>query len=59
MTEFGQYVAECLPKYVQKVQLTAGQPYTLWYRTYETIGTFYFCPPEVGWYGMYLRESSH
>ena len=24
MTEFGQYVAECLPKFVQKVQLTAG-----------------------------------
>ena len=24
LTEFGQYVAECLPKYVQKVQLTAG-----------------------------------
>jgi len=24
MTDFGQYVAECLPKYVQKVQLTAG-----------------------------------
>lgn len=25
LTEFGQYVAECLPKYVQQVQLTAGQ----------------------------------
>jgi len=24
MTEFGQYVAECMPKFVQKVQLTAG-----------------------------------
>lgn len=24
MTDFGKYVAECLPKYVQKVQLTAG-----------------------------------
>jgi len=24
LTEFGKYVAECLPKYVQKVQLTAG-----------------------------------
>jgi len=24
LTEFGQYVAECLPKYIQKVQLTAG-----------------------------------
>ncbi|XP_045133144.1 NADH dehydrogenase [ubiquinone] iron-sulfur protein 3, mitochondrial-like [Portunus trituberculatus] len=24
LTEFGQYVAECLPKYVQKVQITAG-----------------------------------
>ncbi|XP_026463931.1 NADH dehydrogenase [ubiquinone] iron-sulfur protein 3, mitochondrial [Ctenocephalides felis] len=24
LTDFGQYVAECLPKYVQKVQLTAG-----------------------------------
>ncbi|KAF2897039.1 hypothetical protein ILUMI_09133 [Ignelater luminosus] len=24
LTEFGQYVAECLPKYVQKIQLTAG-----------------------------------
>lgn len=24
MTEFGKYVAECLPKYVQKAQLTAG-----------------------------------
>ena len=24
MTDFGQYVAECLPKFVQKVQLTAG-----------------------------------
>jgi len=24
LTEFGQYVAECMPKYVQKVQLTAG-----------------------------------
>ena len=24
LTEFGQYVAECLPKFVQKVQLTAG-----------------------------------
>lgn len=24
LTEFGQYVAECLPKYVQQVQLTAG-----------------------------------
>ena len=23
-SEFGQYVAECMPKYVQKVQLTAG-----------------------------------
>lgn len=24
LTEFGQYVAECLPKYVQKVQIAAG-----------------------------------
>lgn len=24
VSEFGQYVAECLPKYVQKVQITAG-----------------------------------
>ena len=24
LTEFGQYVAECLPKYVQKAQLTSG-----------------------------------
>ncbi|KAH8307097.1 hypothetical protein KR044_004957 [Drosophila immigrans] len=24
LTDFGRYVAECLPKYVQKVQLTAG-----------------------------------
>jgi len=24
LTEFGQYVAECMPKFVQKVQLTAG-----------------------------------
>lgn len=24
LTEFGKYVAECLPKYVQKVQLTSG-----------------------------------
>jgi NADH dehydrogenase (ubiquinone) Fe-S protein 3 len=24
LSEFGQYAAECLPKYVQKVQLTAG-----------------------------------
>ena len=24
MTDFGQYVAQCMPKYVQKVQLTAG-----------------------------------
>ena len=24
LTEFGKYVAECMPKYVQKVQLTAG-----------------------------------
>jgi len=24
LTDFGQYVAECMPKYVQKVQLTAG-----------------------------------
>jgi len=24
LTDFGQYVAECLPKYVQRVQLTAG-----------------------------------
>lgn len=24
LTDFGQYVYECLPKYVQKVQLTAG-----------------------------------
>ncbi|XP_044732461.1 NADH dehydrogenase [ubiquinone] iron-sulfur protein 3, mitochondrial [Chrysoperla carnea] len=24
LTEFGQYVAECLPKYVEKVQLTSG-----------------------------------
>ncbi|GLV43819.1 NADH dehydrogenase (ubiquinone) 30 kDa subunit [Carabus blaptoides fortunei] len=24
LTEFGQYVYECLPKYIQKVQLTAG-----------------------------------
>lgn len=24
LSEFGQYVAECLPKYVQKVQITAG-----------------------------------
>jgi hypothetical protein len=29
LTEFGQYVAECLPKFVQQVQLTAGQ-YHLW-----------------------------
>lgn len=24
LTDFGRYVAECLPKYVQKIQLTAG-----------------------------------
>lgn len=24
LTDFGMYVADCLPKYVQKVQLTAG-----------------------------------
>ncbi|MCL4123720.1 UNVERIFIED_CONTAM: hypothetical protein GTU68_045149 [Idotea baltica] len=24
LSEYGQYVAECLPKYVQKVQITAG-----------------------------------
>ena len=24
LTDFGQYVAECMPKFVQKVQLTAG-----------------------------------
>lgn len=24
LKDFGQYVAECLPKYVQKIQLTAG-----------------------------------
>jgi hypothetical protein len=24
LSDFGKYVAECLPKYVQKVQLTAG-----------------------------------
>merc|ERR1711976_359584 len=24
LSDFGQYVAECMPKYVQKVQLTAG-----------------------------------
>jgi NADH dehydrogenase (ubiquinone) Fe-S protein 3 len=24
LTDFGQYVADCLPKYVQKVQLTSG-----------------------------------
>lgn len=24
LTDFGKYVAECLPKFVQKVQLTAG-----------------------------------
>ena len=24
LADFGQYVAECMPKYVQKVQLTAG-----------------------------------
>ncbi|KAB0796649.1 hypothetical protein PPYR_10710 [Photinus pyralis] len=24
LTEFGQYVAECLPKYIQKVQIAAG-----------------------------------
>ena len=24
LTEYGKYVAECLPKYVQKVQLTSG-----------------------------------
>ena len=24
LTDFGKYVAECMPKYVQKVQLTAG-----------------------------------
>ena len=24
LSEFGRYVAECLPKYVQKIQLTAG-----------------------------------
>jgi len=24
LSDFGRYVAECLPKYVQKVQLTAG-----------------------------------
>lgn len=24
LSSFGKYVAECLPKYVQKVQLTAG-----------------------------------
>ena len=24
LTDFGTYVAECMPKYVQKVQLTAG-----------------------------------
>lgn len=25
LADFGQYVAECMPKYVQKVQLTAGE----------------------------------
>lgn len=29
LTDFGQYVAECMPKYVQKVQLTAGFIYFL------------------------------
>lgn len=24
LTDFGKYVADCLPKYVQRVQLTAG-----------------------------------
>lgn len=24
LTEFGQYAATCLPKYIQKVQITAG-----------------------------------
>lgn len=24
LTEFGKYAAECLPKYIQKIQLTAG-----------------------------------
>lgn len=24
LTDFGKYVAECLPKYIQKVQITAG-----------------------------------
>jgi NADH dehydrogenase (ubiquinone) Fe-S protein 3 len=24
LKDFGKYVAECLPKYIQKVQLTAG-----------------------------------
>nr|XP_027234161.1 NADH dehydrogenase [ubiquinone] iron-sulfur protein 3, mitochondrial-like [Penaeus vannamei] len=24
LTEYGQYIAECMPKYVQKVQITAG-----------------------------------
>ena len=24
LTEFGQYAAQCLPKFIQKVQLTAG-----------------------------------
>ena len=24
LTDFGQYVAECMPKFVQKVQITAG-----------------------------------
>lgn len=24
LTDFGQYVAECLPKFVQKVQITSG-----------------------------------
>lgn len=24
LADFGQYVAECMPKHVQKVQLTAG-----------------------------------
>jgi hypothetical protein len=37
LTEFGQYVAECLPKFVQQVQLTAGQ-YHLWVSRLENFG---------------------
>ena len=30
LTDFGQYVAECMPKFVQKVQITAGDKITLY-----------------------------